>query len=330
MSKLIPGQGRWALWLLCVLVVPGVHADIYAFHEDDQVVGNIHFVTIEEGDALIDLGRRYDVGFDEMKLANQAIDPWIPPGGTQVLIPTRYVLPNTELEGIVINLAELRLYYFPPRQGEGEMRRVMTYPISIGSEGEWSTPLTRTKIIGKQEKPNWYPPESILKEHEEKGDPLPKVVPAGPDNPLGDYAMRLGLTSYLIHSTNVPRAIGMRVTHGCIRLHPDDIQVLFPQVPINTPVTIVNQIYKVAWHNDRLYLESHASVKELEHSTSRNLTEFVQTVVMQTQSLPKDSFQVDWEKGYREAKTKRGIPVAIATRGKSVAKSREPLLAETP
>ena len=174
--------------------------------------------------------------------------------------------------------------------------------------------LTFTRITSKTKKPNWYPPESIRKEHEENNDPLPKIVPPGPDNPLGDYKLGLALSGYLIHGTNVPEGIGMRVTHGCIRLHPTGIEKLFNDVHINTPVTIVNQPYKVGWSNEQLFVETHSEIEEQQQAASRNLTEFVQLVIKKSKEREQDTHQIFWEKGYQEARAKRGVPFTMSAK----------------
>ena len=190
------------------------------------------------------------------------VDPWLPGEGTKIVIPTQFVLPRAPNRGIVVNVAELRLYYFPAASSvapEGTLagsRRVITHPISIGRM-DWSTPLGTTSVTGKVANPSWTPPQSIRDEHAARNDILPRVVPAGPDNPLGKHALRLGLPGYLIHGTNKPSGVGMRVTHGCIRMFPEDIEALFKTVPAGTPVMIVNQPYKLGWTADGLYLEAH-------------------------------------------------------------------------
>ncbi|MFK7816871.1 MAG: L,D-transpeptidase family protein [Gammaproteobacteria bacterium] len=273
----------------------------------DSIVGQMTMITTKESDTFIELARRYGLGFQELVLANPTVDPWLPGEGTQVVIPTRYILPNSKREGLILNLAEMRVYYFP-KQSPGY---VYTYPISIGKQG-WDTPNTSTTIIGMRKNPTWTPPESIRKEHEEKNDPLPATVPPGPDNPLGEYAIRLGLPGYLIHGTNNPRGIGMRVTHGCVRLHPDDIKDLYARVSVSTPVTIINQPYKVAWSDGKLYAEMHPSEGDESGSNSRNLTQFVQAIIGATKS--KKDYKVNWKLANQLAKNKTGLPTSVGTK----------------
>jgi L,D-transpeptidase ErfK/SrfK len=148
----------------------------------------------------------------------------------------------------------MRLFYFP-KAAKGAPRTVVTYPIGIGKIG-WATPVGSTKIVSKRKGPVWIPPESVRKEHAANGDPLPARVPPGPDNPLGAYAMNLGWPSYLMHGTNKPPGVGMRASHGCIRLYPEDIESLFGAVAIGTKVTVVNQPLLTAWQGDTLYVQS--------------------------------------------------------------------------
>ena len=300
------------LFLLLSLYASSIVAATFEYQQNDEVVGHIVLHTIKEGDNFLNLAQTYRIGFDELVDANPDVDPWIPEQDQTIVIPSQFVLPNVKREGVVINLAELRIYHFH-KSPQGKSL-VSTYPISIGKSEEWNTPLTQTYITQKQEKPSWYPPESIRKEHEENNDPLPKVVPPGPDNPLGDYSLRLALPGYLIHGTRVPEGIGMRVTHGCIRLHPIGIEKLFSQVEVKTPVLIINQPYKVGWRGDKLYVETHSEVKEQSESASSNLTEFVQLVINETKNDDQNYYEIFWERGYQEAREKRGVPFVISLR----------------
>ena len=301
------------LVLFFSLLAESTIADTYYYRPGEDVIGNISIHTIKDGDNFLQLAQTFQVGFNELVDANPDVDPWIPVQDAQIIIPTQYVLPNVERTGVVINLAELRLYQF--HGTKNDLSSVSTYPVSVGKDDEWKTPLSFTRITSKTAKPNWYPPESIRKEHEENNDPLPKVVPPGPNNPLGEYKLGLGLAGYLIHGTNVPQGIGMRVTHGCIRLHPIGIEKLFKSVEINTPVTIINQPYKVGWRDDKLYVETHSEIEEQVKASSRNLTEFVQLVIAQTKNKEQENYKILWDRGYQEAREKRGVPFLISYRG---------------
>ena len=224
--------------------------------EGDSVVGQTFKYITHYEDTFSDIARFYDIGYRQLKRANPTVDAWLPGEDTEIIIPQQYILPPGPREVIVINLAELRLYYYPKDRQE-----VDTYPLGIGREG-WSTPVGQTRIIGKKKDPSWTVPASILKEHEEDGNPLPRVFPPGPDNPLGAYALYLGMSGYLLHGTNKPFGVGMRVSHGCIRLYPENIELFFDQVPIGTPVSIINLPYKAGWLKGELYVEAHPALSE--------------------------------------------------------------------
>lgn len=226
----------------------------------DSVVGNppheMKYAIAKQEDTLIDIAVDYRLGQDEIVLANPKIDRWLPGRGTQVKIPSSWVLPNASSQGIVINLPELRMYYFNP----GE-KTVATYAIGIGRV-DWRTPLGKTVIADKTKNPSWTPPPSIIAEHAADGDVLDPYYPPGPDNPLGLFAFKLGIPGYLIHSTNKTNGVGMRVSHGCIRMYPLDIEQFFPNVPVGTQVNIVNQPIKVGWYHDTLYVEVHPELED--------------------------------------------------------------------
>lgn len=240
-------------------------ADRYILPPTDvDLLGGIEYTTANEEDTLLDIARRFDVGQNEIVLANPKVDRWMPRQGTRVLLPKRYILPNTKHSGLVLNVPEMRLYYYSnPRRNR--VKEVITHPISVGRM-DWLTPLGDTRVINKTKNPVWRPPKSIKAEHAEAGDPLPDVVPAGPDNPLGQYAIRLGVPGYLIHGTNKPLGVGMRVSHGCVRMLPEDIKSLFPMVRVGTPVHIVNQPIKIGWLAGTLYIEVHPPLEEEDQS----------------------------------------------------------------
>jgi len=225
-----------------------------------DLIGMTRVVEALREDTLIDIARRYGIGQEAMLRANPQVDRWLPGEGAKVTIPSRYILPPPPRSGLVLNLPEMRLYYFP-RPQPGQPAEVQTYPIGIGRM-DWTTPLGETKVVAKDEDPSWHPPKSIRAEHAAAGDPLPLVVPPGPDNPLGRHALRLGISGYLIHGTNKVFGVGMRVSHGCIRMLPEDIAMLFSQVAVGTPVRIINQPVKAGWHGDKLYLEVHPPMEE--------------------------------------------------------------------
>lgn len=224
-----------------------------------ELVGDVRKVLANHEDTLLDIARRNGAGYWEMVRANPDVDAWLPGAGTIVVVPARHILPRTARDGLVINIPELRLYqYYRDSQGKSWVR---TYPISVG-RSDWKTPVGTTRIVSKRENPTWTPTESVRKEHAARGDILPKVIPAGPDNPLGRYAMNLGFESYLIHGTNRPYGIGMQVTHGCMRLYPEDIEELFKTTAVSTPVHLVNEPVKIGWSNNSLFLEVHLNEEQ--------------------------------------------------------------------
>ena len=239
---------------------------------------------------------------------NPGIDPWVPGAGKDMVIPTRRILPSGPHEGIVINLPEHRLYYFPkPKKGQKPV--VITYAVSIGKM-DWHTPLGETRVVSKQKHPNWHPPDSVRKEHAERGEPLPAVVKSGPDNPLGDYAMRLAITpgAYLIHGTNNPLAVGMAVTHGCMRMYPEDIEALFPLVPVGTKVRIVNEPVKVAFVNGELLLEVHPPVDAEGQTIAPDLEMFS---ALLDQALGPTTAAVHWEFARETMQAANGLPTVV-------------------
>jgi L,D-transpeptidase ErfK/SrfK len=243
---------------------------------DDLVVGEDQTIETVYEDTLYDLARKYSLGSEELIRVNPGVDPWIPGAGKKIIVPGRHILPPGPREGIVVNLPEHRLYYFPKAK-RGQPTVVITYPVSIGKM-DWRTPLGLTHVIAKEKNPVWYPPESVRKEHLEAGDPLPPFVPSGPDNPLGLFAMRLaaGKGTYLIHGTNNPIAVGLAVTHGCIRMYPDDVAALFPLIPVGTSVRLINDPIKVAWVDGELLLEAHPPVDAEGQSFEPNIDQFEQ------------------------------------------------------
>lgn len=303
---------RAALLLFAGGAISPAFAAIYTLPVGtDTVVGEVQQVVAAHEDTLLDIGRKYGVGYEEIVAANPGVDAWLPGAGTEVLIPSRYILPDGPREGIVVSLAEHRLFYFPPHKA-GEAAVVRTYPISIGRM-DWHTPLGLTRIVSKREKPIWYPPESVRREHALDGRPLPKAVPPGPDNPLGEYAMRLGIPggAYLIHGTNRPSGVGMQVTHGCVRMFPEDIAELYPMVPVNTPVRMIDQPYKMGWRGDELFMEIHTPLEGEGSADAHSLTNITKLLVSATQDRP---VVIDWAKAERTFELASGIPEPVMLR----------------
>lgn len=274
----------------------------------DALIGEEQIITARYEDTLLSLGRRYSVGYDEIVAANPGVNVWLPGEGTRIVIPSRYILPDAPRTGIVVNVAEQRIYYFPsPRSGEAPV--VQTFPVSIGKM-DWKTPLGLTRVVDKRMNPTWYPPASVRKEHAARGDPLPAAVAPGPNNPLGEFAMRLGIAggSYLIHGTNKPTAIGMDVTHGCIRMFPEDIEKFFKEVPVGTSVLIVDQPYKMGWSGNELYMETHPPRADSAWAASQSLTSITRMFVVATAQHPA---RLDWNDAEQVFRNTTGLPVRV-------------------
>lgn len=271
--------------------------------EGDNIVGGLAMVTARQEETLLDIGRRHDLGYEQISTANPGVDPWLPKGGTRILLPTEYVLPDAPRQGIVINVAAMRLFYYPPAR-PGVPQEVVTYPIGIGREG-WRTPVGQASVTGKIKDPSWTPPASIREEHASNGDPLPAVVPAGPDNPLGQYALRLTLPGYLIHGSNKPWGVGMRVSHGCVRLYPEDISRLFADIPVGTSVRIVNQPWLLGRRQGVYYLQAFRVIDgDPDAHLERDLGEWI------ARQLPPGT-PVPWQRLLQIAQAGRGIPTAL-------------------
>jgi len=272
-----------------------------------DIVGNVQITAARHEDTLLDIARRYNLGYEEIIAANPSVDTWLPGKDTKVVLPTQFILPGQEREGLVLNLASMRLFYFPKPE-PGQPAEVVTHPIGIGREG-WRTPQGTTHITQKIEKPAWTVPESVRREHVRLGRPLPPVVPPGPENPLGEFAMRLSRPQYLIHGTNKPWGVGIRVSHGCVRLYPEDISRLFPQVPVGTQVRIINEPY-VAGHRDgQLYLEAHEPLSEDARRWKGSLEPMEKAVKIKAADL---AAEVNWKKAKNIARQALGIPVPVS------------------
>jgi L,D-transpeptidase ErfK/SrfK len=270
--------------------------------DGDDLVGDPLTIRSTFEGTLPRYARAYGLGYREILAANPGVNPWVPGEGTEVLLPLAFLLPEAERSGIVLNLAELRLYYFPPG---GD--RVLSYPIGIGREG-WQTPVMQARVTAKIENPSWTPPESIRLEHAAAGDPLPGVVPPGPDNPLGRYAIQLDIPGYFLHGTNKPLGVGMRISHGCVRLYPEDIEELVYKVSSGTPVQIVNQPVKAGWHRGALYLEVHEPLEE--EQASFDALEAAREAV--ARALARRDVPVDEDRLLAAAAEARGVPVRVS------------------
>ena len=296
---------RCALILLAVGAFTGLPVQAENFllpTPTTTVVGESHWVAADRRESLLDVARRNGLGFTDMKQANPGVDMWVPEEGAQVLLPTSFILPNARRRGAVVNIAEYRLYFFFQQAGQD---MVATFPISIGRM-DWKTPLGDWKVTRKRVQPTWRPPKSIIAEYAAEGEVLPRVVGPGPDNPLGDYAINLSAPGYLIHGTNKPRGVGMQVTHGCLRMLPEDIEWLFPQVPVGLPVNIVNQPVKVGWRDGRLYVEAH---EPLEEQSPEAMDALINQLKFSAQAA---RVELDIQAVRRALIERRGVPVPIS------------------
>ena len=288
----------------------------FTIDRDSDLVGYVQRVVVGKEDTLPDIARRFDVGYEEMVTANPGVDPWLPGVGREVVVPTQFVLPAASRVGVVVNVAEMRIYYYPPRKKD-ELQTVYTYPIGIGKVG-WNTPEGTTRIVARQKDPVWIVPKSVRDEHAADGDILPATVPAGPDNPLGQYEFRLSWPSYLIHGTNKPYGVGMRSSHGCMRLYPEDIAMLFDLVPIGTRVTVVNQPYLFGWRDEVLYMQAYTALEDDSHGKFKDRKRLLASLVTLKvggsglrQSIVAHSDEIDWDRVAGLARTPRAIPVPV-------------------
>ncbi len=278
---------------------------------DSDLVGQLEYTQARQEDTLLDIAREFSLGQEEILLANPEVDRWMPGEGTKVLLPRRYILPDAPRNGIVLNVSEMRLYYYPAKP-KARASQVITYPVSIGRM-DWKTPMGTTKVLEKITNPVWRPPETIKREHAQEGEILPDVVPAGPNNPLGRFAMRLGIPGYLIHGTDVNKSfgIGMRVTHGCVRLYPEDIEQLFPMVGVGTPVHLVNQAVKLGWSAGTLYIEVHPPLEEEQVDYDMLFSQTLNRIQskMDSHSI---AIAIDMEAIKKALQEHRGIPIPIS------------------
>jgi L,D-transpeptidase ErfK/SrfK len=287
---------------------------------DQNVIGDLQQTTVGKDDTLTDLARRFNLGYEELLRANPGVDPWLPGVGRTIVLPTRFVLPDAPHDGVVINIAAMRLFYFPPHKA-GETQVVFTHPIGIGKVG-WSTPEGTTKIVRRQKDPTWHPPISVIKEHKENGDVLPAVVGPGPDNPLGNRAFYLTWPGYLIHGTNKPAGVGLRSSHGCIRLFPEDILELFDKIPIGTQVHVVNQPYVFGWDNGQLVMQSFGSLEDDRRDWKKAQAALLsKSLGKPVQKQLKDRGEtVDWDLVMQLAHEPRGLIVPVTLTDASVDK----------
>ena len=319
--ELAPGQGvrrcTGALLLAATAAVMLSLAEAGAGDKhNDSVVGRVETYEARFDDTILDVARRFGMGIEEMKLANPGVDLWLPGEGTAIRLPSRFVLPSGPRLGIVINVPEMRLYYYP-KDGS----QVRTWPVGIGRL-EYETPLGKTSVTRKKVGPVWYPTDAIREEYAARGEDLPKVVLPGPDNPLGSHAIYLGLPTYLIHGTNRPYSIGMRVSFGWVRLYPEDIVELYDLVAPGTPVRLVDERVKAGWLGDELYLEVHPSPDLPQDDARPSMTDAVRAIIQVTPEGQQPP--VDWKLVEAALVEANGIPAVVGSRaaGAKVADTR--------
>lgn len=269
-----------------------------------NIIGNVQYTTVQYGDSLSTIGRRYDMGGYEMVEANPGVSYSDPRPGTRILVPSRFVLPDTPRKGIVINLAEMRLYYYHP-----DGVHVSTFPVGVGQEG-WNTPLGTTTIVRKREHPTWIVPDSIMKNHEAHGQPIEKVWPAGPNNPLGDHALTTGMKGIVIHGSPFPKGVGVRSSHGCIRMLNEDVAQLFRMVQVGTPVNIIDQPTKIGRMDNQLFLEAHVPLSKSQYYADQSNTGEL------LHKLTKGAkYSVQWRDVERIKNKANGLPQPIGSLG---------------
>jgi len=273
----------------------------FSVAKGDDVIGRLAFISLEKGDTLPDIARHFSLGINEVSAANPGVDIWVPEAGERIMLPLSFILPDATRKGIVINLAAMRLFQF---KGDSESLAVLTYPVGVGTE-ERPSPTGQMYVERKATRPTWHVPASIAEDHRKKGDPLPAKVLPGPQNPLGEYALYLSKSSYLIHGTNKPASIGLRATNGCIRLYPEDVEKLYENTPVKTPVSIVKQPYLLGQWNGVVYMEVHAPPEHLDAD------EF-DKIYTKLRNIEKESGRtLDWSKVKKVLAEARGIPVPI-------------------
>ena len=334
-------MGKLFLHLAAVtLVAAPVYADIFELPpEGYDVIGSVSTVTARYEDTLVDVARRHGLGYYDVVRANPGVNVWVPGEGVEIVLPNRFVLPPGPRKGLVLNLAEYRMYYYPEPK-EGEPAYVYTYPMSIGRM-DWETPLGKTSIVAMAKDPAWYPPQSVRDEHAADGDPLPRIVPPGPANPLGTRALRLGLPGYLIHGTNRPAGVGMRVSHGCVRMFPEDIEFLFERIKVKTPVRIINVPVKIGWDGEELVAEVHPLLEAAQPLVDESLEQLekldadVEVPVPDPESKDPLTYvteqfiaatseragQLDWDRVEELVGRSDGIPEVVGVRIKNAATS---------
>jgi len=299
-------RGKLTLLIASLISANAIAADYTLPTNHESVIGQIQYGRLPFDGNVTKLNQNYDIGYNEIIDANPDYNfAKHMRGGTRLKIPTQHLLPNQPREGIIINLPEMRMYYFQP-----ELGKVSTYPIGIGKIGK-TIPLALAKITRKAKDPTWIPTEDIRKFNLSQGVVLPQVMPPGPENPLGPYAIYMSVPTYLIHSTIFPESVGKRASFGCIRMYQSDIEEFFPTMTQGIPIAIINSPIKVAWQNNQLFMEAHAPLEE--HQTAYEAT-LPGTVTQIEQLANQEDVLVDWQAVSFIEKNRDGLPHDIGVR----------------
>lgn len=321
-EKFIAMNIRALLVYTILLFGIGRHANAttYAMPENSndtvitQYPDSMPLTRAEQDETLLDVARRFLLGQTEIVRLNQDVDRWLVRKGEIVRLSNRRILPDSPHNGITLNISEYRMYYYPPTKKGEKPRQVMSYAHGVGRQ-DWKTPLGQTKIARKIKNPAWHPPESIRREHAANGDPLPAIVPPGPHNPLGSRALHLALPGeYRIHGTDIDKinGIGMQITHGCVRMYPEDVEELYDMVSVGTPVYIVKQPIKVGWLDNVLYIEAHPDLEGEETTMDQRFAMALRLI--QKANNNQELFDFDQQALNKALKEQSGDPVAIYER----------------
>ncbi len=307
-ARLIFGLALFAL-LVC-WAVPSRGATFPLPTDGSNIVGHLQVVTADSRNTLLDIARHFDLGHEEITLANPGVSIWLPGEGSRIVVPTAFILPPRPWQGIVVNIPQRRLYYFP-RPTPRERATVITFPIGTARPG-WPTPLGTTRITGKHKAPSWFVPKTIQEEHRSEGEfDFPEYFPPGPDNPMGMLAMETGFAKILIHGTNRPWGVGMRVTHGCIRLYPEDAADLFSAVPVGTPVRFINQPVLVGERDGLLHLGVSEPADAYPDDVNSLLLRAIDAVGLFRDRQP-NAPEIDWERVQEAVAARRIFPIPVS------------------
>lgn len=326
---------RWWVILAIIsqsLLVGVTGAETFTLPTDGStVVGQPRIIIPTQENTLLDIARQTDVGYHEITWANPGVDVWLPEKNVKVIVPSQYILPPKPWTGIVLNISQRRLFYFPA-PAKGQPAKVITFPVSIAREG-WSTPLGMTKVVAKHKDPAWFVPKSIQAEHKAAGEgEFPEYFPPGPDNPMGMLAIQLGFQSIFIHGTNRPWGVGLRTSHGCLHLYPEDAALIFPQMNANIPVRVIDEPVVAGVINGQLHVTTFEPVEE--YGTTRNLMTRAALALapyLQSSVVPKPdpktvkkpvampvAYEVDWNKVLTATRQFQVIPVSVDPKGRSL------------